>query len=379
MADTPPFIPTVGQTFSPTDEVGVVQAATLSGGNITVTAIQAAASASIQSSIGATGLDATKIQITAINSGVSYVTTGSQDNSGSNLDKLGGVTLAATTEFDTQFTSTNALLVALAGTSILSGKSYYIGTDGTHALVESVVIVPGLAAGQVGHGGTIIFDAELGENPFITGTGTVAINSVFDTQGATLPCYLRGTMIATPDGEREVESLAIGDLVSTASGEARAVRWIGTRAYAARFAANNRDVQPVVFEAGSIADNVPSRALHVSPDHAMFIDGVLVPAAALINGTSIRRAEGIEQVEYFHIELDSHDILVADGAFAESFVDCDSRAMFHNVSEHASLYPEDNSAQWTFCAPRVEDGAQVAAIRARLADRVTAEAVTLAA
>lgn len=381
MSDTPPFIPTVGESFIPSTEVGVVQSGTLSGGNYTVTSIENAFNYEIKDSPlvgGTTPLAATGITVTGVSSGVNYTTQGQQDYTGTNLNGVGGVTISNTTEFDTSFATSNPVL-AQFGISTVTGQTYYIGTDGTHAFVESVILIPGVAGGFVGHGGTIIVDAELAQNPFITGTGVVAVNNVFDTQGAPIPCYLRGTMIATPDGERAVEDLAIGDLVSTASGEARAIRWIGSRAYASRFASKNSDVQPIVFEAGSIAENMPVRALRVSPDHAMFVDGVLVPAAALVNGTSIRRAEGVETIEYFHVELDSHDILIADGAHAESFVDCDSRSMFHNAAEHAALYPEDNSAQWTFCAPRLEDGARVEAIRARLAARARTMLDTIAA
>ena len=220
-----------------------------------------------------------------------------------------------------------------------------------------------------------------------TAAGTYALNVAFgagysaadvqladDGYGGTAvyiqaPCYVAGTRIATPDGERPVEALATGDLVRTASGAVRPVRWVGHRSYAGRFITGRPDILPILFRAGALADNVPTRNLFVSPKHAMFLDGVLVPAERLVNGTSIVQSASVSELTYFHIELDSHDILLAEGAPSESFVDCDSRGMFQNAHEFGALYPDDRSRTWAFCAPRVEDGLVLAAIRARLATR----------
>jgi len=202
----------------------------------------------------------------------------------------------------------------------------------------------------------------------------VAVSS--DGHGGTLvtledgvPCYCPGTLIATPDGERRVEDLVIGDLVSTLSNGARAIRWIGRRFYSGRFAAGNPDVLPVLFRAGALSDGVPHSDLRVSPLHAMLIDGVLIPAVALVNGMSILQEATGEDVAYLHVELDRHDILRANGAAAESFVDDDSRGMFHNAAEHARLYPETRRLLPRYCAPRVESGEAVEAARQRLRAR----------
>jgi glycosyltransferase involved in cell wall biosynthesis len=184
------------------------------------------------------------------------------------------------------------------------------------------------------------------------------------------PCYRAGTRIRTPLGETPVETLAIGDLLVTRSGEARPIKWIGHRSYAGRFIADNSDVLPIRFAAGSLADGIPTRDLDVSPKHAMFIDDVLVPAEMLVNGVSIRQLEDVDSVEYFHLELASHDVIFADGAASETFVDCDSRAMFHNATDYASRYPDDPGPAWQFCAPRVVPAsAELVTILARLAAR----------
>jgi hypothetical protein len=145
------------------------------------------------------------------------------------------------------------------------------------------------------------------------------------------PCYAPGTRIATPTGEVAVEDLQIGDLVATAAGALRAVKWIGRRGYSATTVAEYPNVRPVLIREGALAPAVPHRDLTVSPMHALFIDGAFVPAAALVNGVSILRQDTAGPVDYIHIELDAHEVIFAEGAPAESFVDDHSRAMFDNI------------------------------------------------
>ena len=98
---------------------------------------------------------------------------------------------------------------------------------------------------------------------------------------------------------------------------------------------------PVVIRAGALGDNVPVRDLHVSPEHAIFFDGVLVPAANLVNGRTIVRELAVDVVEYFHIEVEGQAIVLADGAPAETYVNHNNRKMFANWPEYVSLYGED--------------------------------------
>jgi autotransporter passenger strand-loop-strand repeat protein len=184
------------------------------------------------------------------------------------------------------------------------------------------------------------------------------------------PCYCRGTRILTDHGEMPVETLRIGDRLITMSGRARPIRWIGTRSYSGRFAAGNKDVLPILIMQNALGTNVPERDLWVSPLHAMFLDGVLIPAWALINGASIVQTARVDNVEYFHLELETHDVLIAEGALAESFLDDHSRGMFHNAATYREIYPDTPPAPARYCAPRVEDGEIVQSVRGRIDARV---------
>jgi hypothetical protein len=184
------------------------------------------------------------------------------------------------------------------------------------------------------------------------------------------PCYLRGTRILTANGQLRVEDLRIGDRVVTLGGEILPIKWIGRRGYRDWLALGNPEVQPILFKAGAIADHVPKRDLYVSPEHAMFLDGLLIPAHLLVNGTSIAKVEGLDDVEYFHLEFDRHVVILAEGAAAESFVDDDSRMLFHNADEYRRLYPDEPPRlEAQFCAPRVEAGEALENVHRRLAGR----------
>jgi autotransporter-associated beta strand protein len=183
------------------------------------------------------------------------------------------------------------------------------------------------------------------------------------------PCYCRGTLIRTDRGDVPVEELGIGDAVATASGKRRPIKWIGRRSYGGRFVLGRKDILPICVKTGALDDNVPCRDLWISPHHAMYLEGVLIEARDLANGTSIVQAEKVEKVEYFHVELEEHDVIIAEGALSESFVDDDSRAMFHNAHEYRMLYPDGAAPLARYCALRCGDGHAVEAARRHIALR----------
>ncbi len=136
-----------------------------------------------------------------------------------------------------------------------------------------------------------------------------------------IPCFTPGTLILTPSGPRPVESPAIGDLVTTMDGGAKAIRWFGARTITPSNASN-----PVTIKAGVLGND---RDLIVSPQHRMLITGdkaelmfgeaeVLVKAADLIGLDGVHRAE-CDQDCYLHFFFDQHEIVFAEGAPTESF------------------------------------------------------------
>lgn len=98
----------------------------------------------------------------------------------------------------------------------------------------------------------------------------------------------------------------------------------------------------------------------------MYCEGVLIEAKDLVNGVSVVQAESVERVEYFHIELETHDVIIAEGALSESFIDDDCRGMFHNAHEYRILYPDTPNEPVRFYAPRLEGGYEVEAARRRI-------------
>jgi VCBS repeat-containing protein len=214
------------------------------------------------------------------------------------------------------------------------------------------------------NGGTIL--DSLGDEAQFSGALPTFNNVEIDTG---IACYCGGTLIEAARGQKKVEALNIGDKVRTASGALRPIKWIGRRSYAGRFVMGRNDILPVCIKAGALADNVPARDLWVSPNHAMFLSGVLIEAKNLVNGVSIVQAEAVESVEYFHIELDTHDVIIAEGALSETFIDDDSRGMFHNAHDYDTLYAQVPAAAAHYCAPRLDEGYEVEAVRQRLALR----------
>jgi microcystin-dependent protein len=200
-----------------------------------------------------------------------------------------------------------------------------------------------------------------------TGFGGPLSDSAFGTIDVT--CYCPGTLIRTARGQKRVEKLKIGDKVRTASGAARPIKWIGKRSYAGRFVMGRKDVLPICIKAGALDEKVPERDLWISPHHAMYLDGALIEAKDLVNGISIVQAERVEKVEYFHVELETHDVIVAEGALAETYLDDDNRLLFHNARDYYALYQHVAPAPAHYCAPRLEEGYEVEAARRHIALR----------
>jgi collagen type I alpha len=133
-------------------------------------------------------------------------------------------------------------------------------------------------------------------------------------------CFRIGTRIATPDGAVAVEDLTVGGMVLTNEGDALPIRWIGRRHFDCRDHATPATVLPIRIAAHAFAENQPCRDLFLSPEHAIYAGGVLIPVKHLIDGIGVARVV-TDEVTYFHIELPCHAIVLAEGLPAESYLD----------------------------------------------------------
>ena len=134
-------------------------------------------------------------------------------------------------------------------------------------------------------------------------------------------CFLKGTRIWTPDGESGVEDLRINDLVVTSSGEAKPIQWVWKRRLE-RLSGQEwaEEISPIRVARSALGPNTPHRDLFLSRYHCLYIDGVLIPAVDLINGSTIARVDAIHlrEIEYFHIKLERHSVIYAEGAACET-------------------------------------------------------------
>jgi|HubBroStandDraft_1064217.scaffolds.fasta_scaffold75733_3 collagen type I/II/III/V/XI/XXIV/XXVII alpha len=183
-------------------------------------------------------------------------------------------------------------------------------------------------------------------------------------------CFLAGTLIATARGEIAVQNLRPGDHATLHDNRTAPVTWIGRRYIDCRLHPEPRKVWPVRVRAGAFGDDVPRRDLFLSPDHAVFAGNVLIPIKHLINGTTIEQVP-IDDVTYFHIELPRHDLLLAEGLLAESYLDTGDRSNFTNGGWPVVWHPDFSARTWAAkgCAPLVIVGSEIATVRQKLADR----------
>ena len=179
--------------------------------------------------------------------------------------------------------------------------------------------------------------------------------------GFDIACFCPGTMILTPGGEVPVEHLAIGDEVVTPNGPAR-IKWIGRSAYEGRFLGQNPLMLPVTFLPGALGEGLPCRNMTVSPGHGVFLHGVLVPAWRLVNQVNVLQGAREDVVEYLHLDISRHDLLSTDGCLSESWGNGVPRNWFQNAADYAARYPGEDEP-YAPCAPRVEDGLALEALR----------------
>lgn len=185
-------------------------------------------------------------------------------------------------------------------------------------------------------------------------------------------CFAAGTLVATPTGEQRVETLKIGDQVLSMEGRALTVRWIGRQTVSKVFTPADR-FSPVKIRAGALGEAIPHRDLVVTPDHGILVGGTMVNAGILVNGTSIVRVPKDDLpslVTYYHVELENHELVVANGVPAETFIDATTRGGFDNYGEFVALFGEPAADMMMLPYPRALSHRQLSkAVRDLLAVR----------
>ena len=148
------------------------------------------------------------------------------------------------------------------------------------------------------------------------------------------PCFVEGTAILTTSGPIPVESLTTHHMLITGSGAVRPIKWIGQRLIERQGRSLPAAVAPVRIHANAFGPGIPRRDLIVSPDHGIYLDKVLIPAKYLVNAATITTNRAQTRVRYFHIELATHDIILAEGLACESYLDTGNRSAFENGAVH---------------------------------------------
>ncbi len=320
---------------------------------------------------------------TTVNAGGTLAITGRGETLGTTTVNGGTLSLfsaKATLSGAIVFTAPSTLIVSTATAGMSSGSSFgdqAVLSGFAGSVIDDKVLAGGTVTSSTTAGVTrVVLSGTSGgvattETFLFTAFASGHVQASLDaggtgTQLTYVACFCEGTRILTEAGEVAVEALAVGQRVITTDGRAEPIRWIGYRTYAGRALAGRQHLLPIRIKAGALAEATPKRDLLVSPLHAMLIDGVLVPAHALVNGASVVREAMAETVCYVHIELDRHETVWAEGAASETFVDDDGRFIFQRSEGDAVSQPD----RPVYCAPRVEHGYELGAIRRRLADRV---------
>ncbi|MBN9508692.1 MAG: Hint domain-containing protein [Alphaproteobacteria bacterium] len=208
--------------------------------------------------------------------------------------------------------------------------------------------------------------------PLAAGTGiTFAADGTFAGGG---PCFAAGTRIRTASGDLAVEDLRPGArILSARTGRWLRMTWLGRRTLDAARHPRPADVAPVRIRAHAFVPGQPARDLRLSPDHAVFADGVLIPVRHLLNGATIVQ-EPAARITYFHVELEAHDVLFAEGLPAESYLDTGNRGAFDNAPGAVTLTADFARRAWAArgCAPLLTGGRMVEDLVARLTARAVA-------
>jgi hypothetical protein len=305
------------------------------------------------------------------------------DKSKTSVLALGGSTPGTLSGIGTQFNAFDTISFEPGAHWLISGTTAGLAASQVINGFElgDTLVLTGFSATSgtfsAAHGGLTLVNGTVSKVLDITGSFTTAnfsIASSGTTTSITLqpnaPCFVAGTRILTPHGETAVENLQAGDMVITLHGEDRPVVWTGHRTIDLRQHPHPEQAQPICIAAGALEENVPLRDLWVSPDHALLIDAVLIPAQLLLNDLNIYRGAR-DRVQYYHLELSAHGVIFAEHAPAETYLETGNRSAFEHAAGSPVLHPDFSAMirQEKSCAALLQPGKQLDEIRLRITRR----------
>jgi hypothetical protein len=280
-----------------------------------------------------------------------------QINAGGTLELTGAVVNSATTTFADNLTPADTYTVNnsvmdvnfadAAGILKLDDIAGFAGTISAWQAGDSFVVTGETLSGlNVSNGNTLQF-SDGGPSAGAGGVDQIIFASAVSAAGFSIvnndtvqvACFAEGTLIGTENGPVAVEALAVGDHVITNDGMCQPIVWIGSRAVNCKRHPRPATVWPVRVRAGAFGPGRPVRDLFLSPDHAVFVNGVLVPAKLLINGTSIAQLKRAA-ISYYHVELRRHEVILAEGLTVESYLDLGDRSNFHRSGDTIRLFAD---------------------------------------
>jgi hypothetical protein len=308
--------------------------------------------------------------------GFSGTVVGSTSIGASNTLELASAASAGTLSgLGTEFTNFGPIVFDTGADWSISGNTAGLaGTISGFAQGDTIEITGFEVSRSIFSGGVLALQSGTGDAtldlPGVISTAHFDVTRNSAGTEVTIACFRDGTRILTASGGSTVENLRIGDLVVTRSGQPRPIKWIGHRHVDCRRHPRPEEVWPVRICPDAFGSRKPRRDLWLSPDHAVFIEGVLTPIRYLINGATIVQ-EPLDSVTYWHVELDRHDVILAEGLSCESYLDTGNRGAFANGGPAVQMHADFAMRIWDneACAKLVLSGPRLAAARRRLLKR----------